>query len=120
MRIFPMGKTNLPNTSLVGDVFTKGKDYFISFKNDGKTRVLEFFMDNFKDGNKIEGKIQLSDEPKESIVICTPFEKDGCFYYNQKQPNEEERETKYNKLKQLYEIVLNQKQAVENGLKCSK
>lgn len=84
MRFFPMGKTNLPNTSLVGDVFTKGKDYFISFKNDGKTRVLEFFMDNFKDGNKIEGKIQLSDEPKESMVICTPFEKDGCFYYNQK------------------------------------
>lgn len=35
---------------------------------------------------------------------------------NQKQPNEEECETKYNELKQLYEIVLNQKQAAENEL----
>ena len=84
MRIFTMGKTSLPSTSKVGNVSTQGKGYAISFKNDGKTRQLEFFMVEFKDGKKIEGKINLFDEPKESMVICTPFDKEGCFYYNQK------------------------------------
>ena len=37
-----------------------------------------------KDGKPINIRVVLSDEPAESIVICTPFEKEGHFYYNQK------------------------------------
>ena len=36
------------------------------------------------DKDAIEGIITLTDEPVESIVIATPFDKPGHFYYNQK------------------------------------
>ena len=41
-------------------------------------------MDNFKDGKAIDIDVVLTDEPEESMVIMTPFEKKGHFYYNQK------------------------------------
>ena len=43
-----------------------------------------FHMDNFRGKDAIEGIITLTDEPIESIVIATPFDKPGHFYYNQK------------------------------------
>lgn len=84
MRIMPRGKTNLPLTSKAGDVAVRGKSYGLDFKNDGKIRKLNFWMDKFLEDKKIEGSIELREEPKESMVICTPFDKDGHFYFNQK------------------------------------
>ena len=84
MRVFPMGKTNLPTTSAFGTSTIVGKGYYIIFKVDGYTRVLTAHMDDFKDGKPIDVEITLTDEPEESMVICTPFKKKGHFYYNQK------------------------------------
>ena len=84
MRIMPLGKTGLPASSKKGNVSIEGKDYSIDFKNSGKRRVLSFYMNNFKDEDSISGKLTLTDEPDESMVICTPFNKDKHFYYNQK------------------------------------
>ncbi len=84
MRIFPMGKTNLPPTSVSGVSAISGKGYAMRFVvKDGK-RVLTAHMDNFKSGQPIDIKITLTDEPEESMVICTPFDKPGHFYFNQK------------------------------------
>ena len=41
-------------------------------------------MDRFRDGQALDAQILLTQEPEESIVMCTPFEKPGQFYFNQK------------------------------------
>ncbi|MDO4175895.1 MAG: DUF2804 domain-containing protein [Bacillota bacterium] len=93
MRIMTMGKTGFPATSSKGDVEIFGKDYFLSFKNDGSGRTLSFKMDKFRDGDAIRGEIKLANPLREAVadthsdtmVISTPFpEKQTAFYYNQK------------------------------------
>ena len=82
---FPMGKRNLPPTSETGDVFVSGKDYEITFQNDGKKRRLFGHMDNFGKGMPILFDVTLTDAPRDSMVIMTPYkEKETAFYYNQK------------------------------------
>ncbi len=84
MRILTLGKTGLPQTSAEGVSTIFGKGYSLLFHvADGK-RVLQAHMDNFKDGAAIDIDVTLTDEPEESMVICTPFDKPGHFYYNQK------------------------------------
>lgn len=84
MRLFPLGKTGLPESSEQGNTAIRRKNYALSFTHENGGRVLRFRMSHFLNGQSISGKITLTDEPEESMVICTPFEKDGCFYYNQK------------------------------------
>lgn len=84
MRIFPMGKTNLPATSAEGVSAITGKGYSMNFRVENGKRVLTAHMDDFKDGQAIDIDVTLTDEPEESLVICTPFEKEAHFYYNQK------------------------------------
>ena len=84
MRIFTMGKTNLPATSERGISRISGKGYSLSFTvGDGKRHLLAHMAD-FKDGKAIDIDVTLTAEPEESMVICTPFPKEGHFYYNQK------------------------------------
>lgn len=84
MCAFPMGRRNLPETSASGDISVRGKKHSLAFVHDGDRRVLSFIMDDFCDGRPIHGRISLSGEPAESMVIATPFRKPGHFYYNQK------------------------------------
>lgn len=84
MRIFPMGKTNLPSTSAAGLSTISGKGYQLTFDVKNGCRKLSAHMEDFKDGQSIDINVTLTREPEESIVICTPFNKDGHFYYNQK------------------------------------
>ena len=85
MRIMTRGKTGFPSTSLRGDVSIKGKGYEIVFLNDGQTRRLTAHMDNFRDGKPIDIDVTLTDVPRDSMVISTPFPgHPKHFYYNQK------------------------------------
>ena len=85
MRIMPMGKTGLPGTSVKGDVQIAGKGYALKFTNDGKVRRLRAHMDNFRDGKPVDVDITLTDFPRDSMVIATPWAgKPKAFYYNQK------------------------------------
>ena len=93
MRVMTMGKTGFPATSAKGDVEIYGKDYFLSFWNDGTGRKLSFKMDKFKGDDAIRGEIILANPPRlgeagshsDTMVISTPFpEKKTAFYYNQK------------------------------------
>ena len=84
MRILTRGKTGLPESSAEGDTDITGRDYGIHFRHmDGK-RVLLAQMKKFGPEGSLTAKIELTDEPDESMVIATPFDKDGHFYYNQK------------------------------------
>ena len=84
MRVFPMGKTGLPATSADGVTAISGKGYSMVFQVERGKRVLTAHMDHFKGGQPIDIHVILTHEPEESMVICTPFDKPGHFYYNQK------------------------------------
>lgn len=82
---FPLGKLNLPNTSVKGDISAKVGTCEMTFANDGVTRHLFGKYDNFCNTKKtLTFDVVLSDFPEESLVIATPFDKDRHFYYNQK------------------------------------
>ena len=84
MRMFTFGKTNLPPSSEKGTVAVSQKNYQMKFAVENGKRRLTGHMENFKDGQPITVDLALTKEPKESMVICTPFEKKAHFYYNQK------------------------------------
>lgn len=84
MSAFPMGRTGLPAQSNSGITASSGKRHAILFQVGDNRRQLTAHMEKFKDGKPIDVEITLTDEPEESMVICTPFNKPGHFYYNQK------------------------------------
>ena len=85
MSVMTLGKVGLPETSAKGDVRHGNKKYSISFENDGSgKRILTASMENFGPKGAIVASVELFDEPEESMVICTPFDKPAHFYYNQK------------------------------------
>ena len=85
MKFMTKGKTNMPSTSKIGDVEVKNKKYTFSFKNDGNRREIYVSLPNFDKKQNFEGKFELWDEPRDSMVIATPFKEDKkAFYYNQK------------------------------------
>ena len=84
MRALPLGKTHLPESSADGASEIARGGYAMTFYHEDGLRKLSFHMDKFRGKDAIEGIVQLSDEPIESMVIATPFDKPGHFYYNQK------------------------------------
>lgn len=83
MTVLPRGRTGLPESSLIGDTAMSGKGYGLFFKNPGGSRTLIAHMNKFG-SSAISARIELTDIPEESMVIATPFDKPGHFYYNQK------------------------------------
>ena len=85
MGIFPMGKVGMPATSERGDVSAKAGNLDITFENDGEKRHLYGVYQNYvKSGKPLVFDVVLTGIPEESMVIATPFDKAGHFYYNQK------------------------------------
>lgn len=83
---FTFGKLNLPSTSKKGDITYKDKRIQIEFLNDGSgNRTLICKMKKFHNKKDFVCDILLSNEPRDSMVIATPFSEDRkAFYYNQK------------------------------------
>ncbi len=80
-----IAKRDLPFSSASGDIRIRRNGYEICFDNDGKTRRLYGYMDNFSGENGISFDVTLTDAPDETMVIATPFpDKPAAFYYNQK------------------------------------
>ena len=84
MSLFPMGSRGLPATSASGLTASSGKGYQIHFAVKHGKRFLTAHMDRFRGDDPIDVHITLTQEPEESMVICTPFSKKAHFYYNQK------------------------------------
>ena len=84
VRLLPLGRTGLPESTMAGDVHSAGPGYSLYFKNDAVKRTLVAQMRNFGREGSLYAKIELTEEPAESMVIATPFDKPGHFYYNQK------------------------------------
>lgn len=84
MSVLPLGRRHLPESSQRGDVVVRGKDYSMEFRHVSDGRRLTFSMSGFSGSLPIQGEILLTQEPEESIVMCTPFRQKAHFYYNQK------------------------------------
>ena len=84
MTVLPLGKTGLPESSARGVTSLTGRGFRLLFRAEKDQRLLAFHMENFRGGETLRGEIRLTEEPKDSIVIATPFEKPRHFYYNQK------------------------------------
>ncbi len=85
MTIFPDRKLNLPQSSKKGDIKYQDNRVKVSFVHDNGDRKIHMEMKNFCDGTDLIISIVLSKEPKDSMVIATPFKEDKkAFYYNQK------------------------------------
>lgn len=81
---FSMGKLNFPSSFNEGNVYYKGKRSVGGFEKNGPTRTLKFTYKNFDGGKDFSCEFTLTKEPKDKMVIATPFNKPGHFYYNAK------------------------------------
>ena len=84
IQVMTLGRKNLPVSSVSGNVSSQGAKHALHFENAGTSRHLSGYMKQFRNDEAIEFDIVLTDEPQESMVIVTPFEKPGRWYYNQK------------------------------------
>ena len=84
MTVLPLGRTGLPESSARGVTSLTGRGFRLLFRVEHGARLLAFHMENFRGGETLRGEIRLTEAPKDSIVIATPFEKPRHFYYNQK------------------------------------
>ena len=89
MGIMPMGKVALPSSSVSGISHLKLADKKtpaeFTFTAENGVRKLQCKMENFKNGKPFVCDIALSEEPRDSMVIATPFAgAPKAFYYNQK------------------------------------
>ena len=84
MQVMTLGRKDLPETSKSGVSVAGGKGYNLQFAVENGKRVLIAQMRRFGPEGSLYAKVTLTDEPEESMVIATPFDRDGHFYYNQK------------------------------------
>ena len=81
---FPMGKYKMPETSERGDtLFGDNRVQAAFFKRDER-RALFCRFERFLNDDALDLSLSLYEPKMDSMVIATPFEKQGAFYYNQK------------------------------------
>lgn len=80
----PLARTGLSEKPGTGDVSVIKKNFRISYtRKDGKT-LIEAYVAEFSDKKPLVAEIELYGFPEDSMMIATPFEKAGRFYYNVK------------------------------------
>ncbi len=78
-------KWKLPESSQTGDILYKDKRVELSIVHKRNRRYLSLYMEDFLGPSDLEAYIVLSKEPRDSMVIATPFtENSKYFYYNRK------------------------------------
>ncbi|MDE6550632.1 MAG: DUF2804 domain-containing protein [Clostridia bacterium] len=82
--LLPLGKLKLPSTYERGDASIKVGKRNIRIVNDGESRRIICDYPAFHDGKTLKADITLTKPLKENMVIATPFDKRGRFYYNAK------------------------------------
>ena len=82
---FTFGRIGLPASSQYGDVVYESRRVKLSFTHEAEGRRLKVSFRKFKDKQDFECDLLLTEEPRDSMVIATPFpKKSTAFYYNQK------------------------------------
>ena len=85
MKAFPMGRLHMPASSKEGTVHCKTRDCELIFDTkDGVRHLRGAFVNYGPEKATLTCDFTLTEEPRDSMVIATPFEKPRRFYYNQK------------------------------------
>ena len=85
MGVMPLGRLGLPRASSSGITRFADKRAKMSFEVAEGMRLLSVEFRDFKDGQPLVAEFVLDQEPRDSMVIATPWlEDDTAFYYNQK------------------------------------
>ena len=84
LNAFPMGKLKLPSNSSAGNTVYHDKRLDMEFIVEPGKRRLVCNCKNFCDGKPFFCDITLEQPEMDSMVIATPWDKKGAFYYNQK------------------------------------
>lgn len=83
--LVPMGSMGLPASSETGDVSWGNKRCKVSFAHVPGGRRLSFALKSFGGSDDFEAELLLDQEPRDSMVIVTPWaENQRAFYYNRK------------------------------------
>ena len=85
---FPMGKLKMPTNSSEGDIVYEKKNlrlkYVLENEKNITIRHIICKFDNFYQGKLFSCDIRLQQPQMDTMVIATPWDKKGRFYYNQK------------------------------------
>ncbi len=82
---FPMGRFHMPESSANGISEFKNSRVSLCFEVADKKRKLTASFARFDGDEALTFEAVLSDEPRDSMVIATPWKEDpSAFYYNQK------------------------------------
>ena len=81
---FPMGKLRLPPDSSAGDTVYEDQRIQMRFSPDKGTRHITCHFERFHEGRPFDCDIVLQQPEMDSMVIATPWPRQGHFYYNQK------------------------------------
>ena len=82
---FPMGRFKLPATSAEGVTSFENNRVSFRFEVAGGQRRLNVWFAGFDGGDDLTFEAVLDEEPRDSMVISTPWAEDPlAFYYNQK------------------------------------
>ena len=85
MVFMPLGSMGVPASSSVGDIHWRGRTTTVDFCHTSAGRRLSFAMEGFDGADDLEVELLLDEEPRDTMVICTPWlENEHAFYYNQK------------------------------------
>ena len=89
INLMTKGSMNMPSFSYRGNVVysedKNNKRVHMGFKFIKEGREIRAIYDGFYEDKSFTCNLVLKDEPKESIVVATPFKEDKkAFYYNQK------------------------------------
>ena len=81
----PMGSMGLPSSSDTGDINWSNKRCTVSFVHTPAGRRLSFMLRDFVPGEDFEAELLLDEDPRDSMVIVTPWaDAPHAFYYNRK------------------------------------
>ena len=84
LNAFPLGKLKLPSDSSAGTTLYRDNRLDMQFIVRPGKRILMCNFKNFCDGKPFSCDITLEQPEMDSMVIATPWDKKGAFYYNQK------------------------------------
>jgi hypothetical protein len=83
--VMPLGRMGVPASSEVGDIEWSNKRCSVRFAHVEGGRRLSFAMEGFDGTDGFEAEFLLTDEPRDSMVIVTPWaQNEKAFYYNRK------------------------------------
>ena len=83
--VAPLGRMGVPASSETGDIVWRNDRCDVRFVHVEGGRRLSFSMRRFKGDADLDVEFLLTDEPRDSMVICTPYvEDEHAFYYNRK------------------------------------